>query len=363
MTEPEILFDRRGHIGLITLNRPRALNALSLGMIDAMTGQLRVWAADPAVKAVVTTGAGGRAFCAGGDVAGLAREGLAERRGEAVTTTERRDFFRREYVLDRLTATYPKPYICLIDGVVMGGGVGISIHGPHRVVGERALFAMPETAIGLFPDVGATHVLPRLPGRLGRYLGLTGARLGPSNLIYAGIATVFVPSDRFDGLTADLAAGAADAAAVAAVIAGHAVPPPQPAPLAAARDAIDRCFAADDMAGIFAALAAEDSDWARETAATLGRMSPTSLVLTLEALRRGAGLGLDDCLTMEYRLSQGCMAGHDFYEGVRAVLLDKDKAPQWSPARLADVDGRLIDGHFAPPDGGDLTFFDIKTPG
>lgn len=359
MTEPEILFDRRGRIGLITLNRPQALNALSLGMIDAMTAQLRRWADDDGVAAVVVRGAGGRAFCAGGDVAGLAREGLAERRGETVATTARRDFFRREYVLDQLTATYPKPYICLIDGIVMGGGVGISIHGPHRVVSERALFAMPETAIGLFPDVGATHVLPRLPGRLGRYLGLTGARLGAADLVYAGIATAFVPSDGFEGLIAALADSAADCAAV---IARHAAPPPQPSSLAAARDAIDRCFAADDMAGIFAALAAEDSDWARETTAGLGRMSPTSLVLTLEALRRGAGLGLDDCLIMEYRLSQGCMAGHDFYEGVRAVLLDKDKAPKWSPARLADVNGRLIDGHFATPPAGDLRFADIKSP-
>jgi enoyl-CoA hydratase len=351
VSEAEILFERRGRLGLVTLNRPKALNALSLGMIAAFTRRLQEWATDDAVQAVAVTGAGGRAFCAGGDVASLYHDGLAARRGEG-DGAACRDFFRNEYRLDRLTARFPKPYVCLIDGVFMGGGVGISAHGPHRVVSEKALFAMPETAIGLFPDVGGSYLLPRLPGRLGRYLALTGARLKAADLLYAGVATAFVASDRFESLICALAEHADPAAAIAA----HAAPPPEAPPLAAVRDVIDRCFAADDVEGIFAALTAEDSDPAREILATLNRMSPTSLKISLEAARRGAAMTLEACLVMEYRLSQGCMAGHDFYEGVRSVLIDKDKNPRWSPARPEEVSPETVERHFAPPSWGDLTF-------
>lgn len=350
----EVLFQRRGGLGVVVLNRPGALNALSLGMIDALTRTLREWVRDDGVQAVAAVGAGGRAFCAGGDVASLYRDGLAQRRGES-DGAACRDFFREEYRLDRLIARFPKPYVSLLDGVFMGGGVGISCHAPHRVVTERSLFAMPETAIGLFPDVGGSHLLPRLPGRLGFYLGLTGARLKAADLLYAGVATAYAPSDRLEALLDALAANPADAAAT---IARFAETPPEPPALAACREAVDRCFSAADVAGIFARLEAEGTDWAAETLATLRRMSPTSLKLTFEASRRGAALSLEEALTMEYRLSQSCMAGCDFYEGVRSVLIDKDKNPRWSPDRLEDVDDAAIAAHFAPPPWGDLTFDD-----
>lgn len=352
MTEPEILFERRGRLGLVALNRPKALNALSLGMIAAFHRQLLDWAADDGVAAVAVAGAGGKAFCAGGDVASLYRDGLARRRGEG-DGAACRDFFRNEYRLDRLTARYPKPYVSLIDGVFMGGGVGISCHGTHRVVTEKALFAMPETAIGLFPDVGASYLLPRLPGKLGVYLGLTGARLKAADLLYAGIATAFVPSAKLESLLAALAEAPER---VAEVIAGFAESPAEAPELAALRERIDRCFAAPEVGGVLDRLDFEGDEWAAATAAGLRRMSPTSLKLTFEASRRGAALSLEECFVMEYRLSQGCMAGGDFYEGVRAVLIDKDKSPRWSPERLEEVSEAVIATHFAAPAAGDLCF-------
>lgn len=352
MSEAEILFERRGRLGLVIFNRPKALNALSLGMLADFSRQLRAWADDGSIAAVAATGAGGKAFCAGGDVASMYRAGQALRRGEGDGALCR-DFFRDEYRLDLLTARYPKPYVSLIDGVFMGGGVGVSCHGAHRVVTERALFAMPETAIGLFPDVGGSYLLPRLPGRLGDYLGLTGARLKAADLLYAGIATAYVPSAKLGALLDALAARPADAAAV---VAAYAEKPDDEPELKARREIIDRCFSADDVEGIFARLAGESDDWAAETLALLRRMSPTSLKVTFEASRRGAALSLEEVLTMEYRLSQACMAGRDFYEGVRAMLIDKDKTPRWSPDRLEDVDDAAVAAHFEAPPHGDLTF-------
>ena len=354
MTEPEILFERRGRLGLVTLNRPKALNALSLGMIAAFHRQLLAWAGDDDIAAVAVAGAGGKAFCAGGDVASLYRDGLAQRRGES-DGAACRDFFRNEYRLDRLTARFPKPYVSLIDGVFMGGGVGISCHGAHRVVTEKALFAMPETGIGLFPDVGASYLLPRLPGKIGNYLGLTGARLTAADLLYAGIATAYVPAVKMQSLLAALVEAPEDAAAVIASVAEI---PSQAPELAARRGEIDDCFSAPDVAGVLERLTGVGSEWALETAAGLRRMSPTSLKLTLEASRRGADLTLDACFIMEYRHSQGCMAGGDFYEGVRAVLIDKDKSPRWSPEKLEEVSDAVIAAHFAAPAAGDLSFDD-----
>ncbi|HRJ61853.1 MAG TPA: enoyl-CoA hydratase/isomerase family protein, partial [Azospirillaceae bacterium] len=280
------------------------------------------------------------------------RDGLAQRRGES-DGAACRDFFRNEYRLDRLTARYPKPYISLIDGVFMGGGVGISCHGTHRVVTEKALFAMPETGIGLFPDVGASYLLPRLPGKLGAHLGLTGARLKAADLLYAGIATAYVPSAKLEQLLAALAETPENPADV---IAAFAETPAEAPELATLRDRIDHCFAAPDVVGVLERLDGDASEWAAATAAGLRRMSPTSLKLTFEASRRGAALSLEDCFVMEYRLSQGCMAGGDFYEGVRAVLIDKDKSPRWSPGRLEEVTEAMISAHFAVPSLGDLCF-------
>ncbi|WP_372399008.1 enoyl-CoA hydratase/isomerase family protein [Azospirillum sp. HJ39] len=348
----EILFERRGAIGLVTLNRPKALNALTLGMIRLFDPQLRAWDADPEVKAVVIRGAGEKAFCAGGDVVSLYEAGKAakEGRGDSVPV---RAFFSEEYVLNRLIKRLSKPYVALIDGISMGGGVGLSVHGTHRIVTERTLFAMPETGIGLYPDVGGTYFLPRLPGQVGIWLGLTGDRLKAADLIAIGAADAFVPSGRIDALIDDLAAGvpADDAVAAHRGEAGETT-------VAAIRAAVDRCYAFDAIEPIVKALEAESSEWAAGQLATLRRVSPTSLKVTLAALRRGGKLDFEACMVQELRLSLACLAGDDFYEGIRAALVDKDRNPKWKPAGLADVGPSDVERHFAEPAGGDLVFRD-----
>ncbi|NBC32720.1 MAG: enoyl-CoA hydratase/isomerase family protein [Alphaproteobacteria bacterium] len=350
-----LIAERRGPLGLITLNRPKALNALTQEMIGAMHRTLDGWAEDPGVEAVVVRGAGDRAFCAGGDVVAIYRDGLAARAGEsdgAVT----RSFFRDEYRLDHRIHTYPKPYIALLDGLTMGGGVGISVHGRFRVATEAMVFAMPETGIGLFPDVGATWFLPRAPGETGTYLALTGRRCRTADCYYIGYATHDVPKPEIEGVIADLAAadwhGDPDRL-IEEVLARHRQDP-GPAPLASHRPVIDRCFGHDSLEAIVAALKAEGGPWAQETLETLATLSPTSLKLTLAALRRGKAMSYAECVTMEYRLTQFCMAGHDFFEGIRARLVDKDNAPQWDPADPAAVDDAAIDAAFAPLGEADL---------
>ncbi|MEX0814730.1 MAG: enoyl-CoA hydratase/isomerase family protein [Dongiaceae bacterium] len=335
-----ILFERRGRLAVVTLNRPAALNALTLDMIRQLDRKLADWAVDPSVGAVVIRGAGERAFCAGGDVRALYDGDAAYRAA----------FYRDEYRLDRRVFRFPKPYVALIDGVVMGGGVGVSVHGSHRVASERTLFAMPETGIGLFPDVGGGYFLPRRPGRIGMYLALTGARLGAADCLYAGIATHHVPGDRLDALVDALADGDVDATLV------RFATDPGPPPLAERRAAIDRCFAGGSVETIIATLEAESGDWARTARATLAAKSPTSLKLTFRQLSAGATLDFEAVLVMEYRLSQFCMAGHDFFEGVRAVVIDKDNAPRWRPATLAEVTDAEIDRAFRPLGDSDLNF-------
>ncbi|BAI72044.1 3-hydroxyisobutyryl-CoA hydrolase [Azospirillum sp. B510] len=350
--DAEILFERRGAIGLVTLNRPKALNALTLGMIRLFDPQLRAWDADPEVKAVVIRGAGEKAFCAGGDVVSLYEAGKAAKEGRG-DTSPIRAFFSEEYVLNRLIKRLSKPYVAVIDGISMGGGVGLSVHGSHRIVTERTLFAMPETGIGLYPDVGGTYFLPRLPGQVGVWLGLTGDRLKAADLLAIGAADAFVPSGEIDGLIGDLAAGrpADEAIATRRGDAGEAM-------VRALRAVIDRCYAFDSVEAIVKALEAEGGDWANGQLATLRRVSPTSLKVTLAALRRGAGLDFDGCMVQELRLSLACLAGVDFYEGIRAVLVDKDKSPKWKPANLADVGPSDVARHFTEPAGGDLLFRD-----
>jgi enoyl-CoA hydratase len=350
--EHDIRFERRGPLGVVTLDRSRALNAITLEMFERFEPQLAAWAADPDVRAVAIRGAGERAFCAGGDIRTLYEGGL---RGERVAS----ELFRVEYRLNRRIKTLPKPYVALIDGIVMGGGVGVSVHGSHRVVTERTVFAMPETGIGFFPDVGGSFFLPRMPGALGMYLGLTGARLKAADCLYAGVGTYYVESVRLADLEAALAeadwvADPADSVANQAI--GRIAGDPGAPPLAEHRAAIDRCFSGDAVEAILAALAAEGGAWADKTLATLRRASPTSLKVTFEQLRRGAALDFDAAMVMEYRLSQAFMAGHDFYEGIRAVVIDKDNAPAWEPASLEAVTPALVEAHFAPPAAGDLTF-------
>jgi enoyl-CoA hydratase len=326
--EPTIIARREGAAGTILMNRPRALNALDLPMIEAIGAALRDFRDDPQAKLVILEGAGGRAFCAGGDVRRMRELALA--RDSAGIEA----FFAGEYAMNLGIAEFGRPWISLIDGVCMGGGIGVSVHGSHRVVTEHALLAMPETAIALFPDVGTSFVLPRLPGALGAWLALTGARLRGAEAVEAGLATHFVPRDDLAALRAALLAG--DAGAV-----DRFARPVPPGPVAAQRPAIDRCFGHATLHSIRDALAAEDSDWARDQLAILARMSPTSMAVTLELLRRGRMMTLAECLQMELRLTRRITLHPDFAEGVRAVLVDKDNAPRWAPQ--ADAAAMLED--------------------
>ncbi len=340
----DVLVERRGRALWLTLNRPAAMNALNRTMCTTIQAALYGSIADPHVALVVVTGAGERAFCAGGDVVAMHAAGRAGAEGW-------QGFFHDEYRMNQTIARYPDPYVAILDGVTMGGGVGLSIHGRFRIATERTLFAMPETAIGLIPDVGGTHALPRLPGHIGTWLALTGARLKAADCLYAGIATHFVPVERLD-LVGELLSTGDDP--VEQILDTLSADPGQP-PLATLRDAIDFHFAHDSIEAIQASLATGD-DWAQSTHATIAAMSPTSLKLTLRALRAGAGSDIEGALRTEYRVVSHIQGGHDFYEGVRAVLIDKDKSPKWSPATLAGVGDTELDPYFAEPENGDLTF-------
>jgi len=324
MTDQSVLVRKDGRVGRILLNRPRALNALDLEMIRHCAHALELWRSDPAVHAVVIEGAGERAFCAGGDIRAVRTHAMAGNRAAVES------FFAEEYALNRVIAEYPKPYIALIDGICMGGGIGLSVHGAYRVATEHALFAMPETAIGFLPDIGASYVLPRLPGCLGIYLGLTGTRLQGADGVHAGFATHFVPRERLAALAAALAEDGP------AVLGAHAAPLPAFS-LAGHRAAIDRCFAADTIPAIIRQLEAEEGAFSRETIATLRSMSPSSLFWSLEILQRGARSTLAQALETELALTRTVTVHNDFLEGVRAMVVDKDRNPKWQPARIEEV--------------------------
>lgn len=347
MTESALVgLQATGAAGFVTLRNERALNALTLEMIHAIHPRLDGWRDDPAIQSVVIEGAGERAFCAGGDVRAVALAGRAGDRGFT------RDFFWHEYRLNRAIAVMPKPYVALIDGVTMGGGVGLSAHGAFQVATERTLWAMPETAIGFFPDVGASHVLNGLEPAMAAFLALTGWRLGAGDLIELGLATHFVPADRLEAVKADLAAG--DQAA-GAILDRHMVEPPPPE-LGEQAALIRLAFARPTVEAILAALEQAGGSFADKAAALIARMSPTSCKVALEQLHRTRGLDLDACLRLEFRMSQHFMAGHDFYEGIRALLIDKDQTPRWRPATLAGVTEAAVAGCFAPLPEGDLAF-------
>ncbi|MEJ0019148.1 MAG: enoyl-CoA hydratase/isomerase family protein [Acetobacteraceae bacterium] len=323
--EPTVISRQDGRAGRIVLNRPQALNALDLPMIRALSRSLEGWRDDPHVHVVVIEGAGGRAFCAGGDVRALRQYELDGEHQKAET------FFREEYELNLAIATYPKPYVALIDGICMGGGIGVSVHAPYRVATEHAAFAMPETAIGFFPDIGATYFLPRLPGEIGTYLGLTGLRLQGADAVHAGLATHFVARADLPALVRALAEdGLAALGARAAALPAFS--------LAAKRAAIDHCFGADSVAEIVHRLTAVGDDWAMAALAAMRAVSPSALCWTLEALRRGAHLTLPQCQAAELALTRTTMRHPDFAEGVRAMVVDKDRKPHWRPALIEEVD-------------------------
>ncbi|MCJ2132582.1 enoyl-CoA hydratase/isomerase family protein [Methylobacterium sp. J-026] len=343
----EVVFEARGPLGLVTLDRPKALNALTLGMIRAMQAQLRDWAADERVTRVVLRGSGGRAFCAGGDVRRIYE---AARAGEMEAMFA---IWRGEYELVAALARYPKPVVALIDGIVMGGGVGISVHGPYRVASDAYAFAMPEVGIGFIPDVGTTYLLPRLAGHSGTYLALTGSKIGPGDALALGLATHAAPAAAFPALLDALAAGGP----VEPILAAHAAPPPPPGPVVREAALIEACFSAGSVEAVLARLdATEGSDFAAETARILRSRSPTSLCLAHEQMRRGPGLTLLDAIRTEYRLVTHVMRGHDFFEGVRAVLVDKDNRPAWQPATLDAVDPAAIRAAFEPRDAPEPSF-------
>ncbi len=342
-TPPEILFERRGAAGIVILNRPQALNAVTFGMVGALTRQLEEWEDDPAVTRVLVTAAGERAFSAGGDLRALFDLGRAGHHQAAL------EYWRTEYALNALIKRYRKPYVSLIDGIVMGGGAGISIHGSHRVAGDGFAFAMPEVGIGFIPDVGATWFLPRLPGELGLYCALTGERLGPADALAAGIASHRVASPQFSDLLAALCGNVPVDALLGAFSA-----PAGERTLSARRPAIDRLFTGDGVEGILAALDAEatgqgaDAEFARLTAASIRSKSPTSLKITLAQLRRGRYLDFAECMRTEFRIVSRLLFGHDLYEGIRSVIIDKDQAPHWRPSTLEAVSEAEVERHFQP---------------
>jgi len=345
----DILFERRGAAGLVTLNRPKALNAVSHAMVLAFHAQLDAWAADPAVTRVVITAAGDRAFSAGGDIRALYDLGKAGRHAEAL------QFWRDEYPLNAAIKTYRKPYIALIDGIAMGGGIGVSVHGSHRIAFDKFSFAMPEVSIGFFPDIGATWFLPRMPGELGTYCALTGERFGCADGVAAGIATHRVPSARLP----DLLDGLTGTVSVDALLAAFAEPAGE-GPIMARKSAIDRLFAGGTVEAILDALDREaaangaDGEWAAKTAAIIRTKSPLSLKLALAQVRYGKEWDFATCMRAEMRIVSRIVHGHDFYEGVRAVIVDKDNKPHWQPATLAGVSDAEIERHFAPLGDGEL---------
>ena len=336
--EPELICERRGHAGVVVLNRPRALNALTHGMVRGLDRALDEFEADPQVRHVVVTGAGEKAFCAGGDIRQLYDLGRAGRIEEA------RGFWREEYRLNQRIKTYPKPYIAVIDGIVMGGGVGVSLHGSHRIAGEKYLFAMPEVGIGFFPDVGATWALPRLPGAAGTWLAVSGERIGQADALALGLATHAVATTRIPGLIEALEAGrnVDDVLAGTAFDAG-------PAALAPHRALIDHAFSAPSVEAIMDRLrAGSDDPFAAKLLAGTARKSPTSMKLALAQMRSGASLSFAEAMRLEFRIVSRIVHGADFYEGVRAVIIDKDNAPRWQPATLADVSDEQVAQYLAP---------------
>ncbi|MEL6947006.1 MAG: enoyl-CoA hydratase/isomerase family protein [Pseudomonadota bacterium] len=344
MSNPDdILFEQRGVAGIITLNRPAALNAVTDDMLTRLNGQLDTWMAADAVERILIKAVPGRAFSAGGDIRHLydrGREGAFDF-----------DFFAREYALNARIAALQKPYIALVDGIAMGGGVGVSFHGSLRVGGEAMAFAMPEVGIGFFPDVGGSYILSRLPGKLGLYLGLTGTRLKQADALWAGLITHACASDQLADLeTALISAPTVDDAL--SVAGCRTQDDETDAPIVSAMPFINQVFAATTVEGIVANLEAmagtEGEAWAEKTLSALRTKSPTSLKIAFRQITYGADQTMADCMRMEYRILRRLLPGPEFYEGIRAAIIDKDNAPRWSPDSLNEVTDATIDTYFEP---------------
>jgi enoyl-CoA hydratase/carnithine racemase len=335
----DILFTQEQHIGIITLARVQALNALTLPMILAIQHQLQVWQDDKSIHAVVIQAAPGKAFCAGGDI-----RSLYDGRGDP----QQMQFFWHEYRLNHFIHQFKKPYIALMDGVTMGGGVGISLHGSHPVASERFIFAMPETGIGFFPDIGASYLLARCPGYLGIYLGLTGNRLGARDAEALGLVKHVIPSDKMQAVLNRLVEVDLSINAHAQVDAclQHFSIIDEPAPIMELEAIIDNCFSGEDVESIFKMLSKSDNPWHGEILNTLKQKAPLSLKITLAQLQKAKSMTMADCVKMDYCLVGHFMRDHDFYEGVRALLVDKDKTPHWQPESLSMATSARVADYF-----------------
>ncbi len=339
----EVLVRVERGVGFLTLNRPQAINSLNQNMVNVADATLSTWAGDDTVTAVVLSGAGERGLCAGGDVVAIYHSAKAD-------GAEARRFWFDEYRLNARIGRYPKPYVAIMDGIVMGGGVGLSAHGNVRVVTEKSKIAMPEVGIGFIPDVGGTYLLSRAPGRLGLHAALTGAPFSGADAIALGFADHYVPQAELEPFIAMVQAENPETA-----VAAFAQEPP-PSPLAAAREWIDECYAGETIADIVAALRGRGEAAAHEAAALIGTRSPVALAVTLAAVRRAAALdSLEQVLVQEYRVSCASLRSHDLVEGIRAQLVDKDRNPQWSPPSIAAVTDDDVAEYFLPADP-DLTF-------
>jgi enoyl-CoA hydratase len=339
----DILVSVDNGVGLVTLNRPKAINSLTHGMVTVLASTLRDWENDGSVHTVLLTGAGERGLCAGGDIVALYHSARGDR-------TEARAFWHDEYILNAEIAQYPKPYVALMDGIVMGGGVGVGAHASVRIVTDTTKMGMPEVGIGFMPDVGGTYLLSRAPGRLGLHAALTGAPFSGADAIAMGFADHFLPHDAIASFTKTLVAEGVDAA-----LSAHATEPP-PSPLLTQREWIDDCFAGETVPGIVAALREHDAEPANDAANLIASRSPVALAVTLASTRRAADLGsLEDVLRQEFRVSCAALRSHDFVEGIRAQVIDKDRNPKWSPSSLADVTEADVEAYFTPADP-DLTF-------
>jgi enoyl-CoA hydratase len=342
----EILTSIENRVGRIRLNRPKVLHALNHAMCSAMIAALAQWRESPEIRLVMLDHAEGRGFCAGGDVVMLARSGSAD-------GAEARAFFHEEYRLNHLLFTYMKPTLAFMDGIVMGGGVGIAMPCRYRVATENTRFAMPETSIGLFPDVGGGWYLSRLPGRVGQFLALTGARLDGAECLHLGLATHYIPAEAIEGVKAAILA---EPERVEAILDAASVAPPQPR-IAAHREAIDRLFASEHYEEILAALEADPSKWAQKELATLRTKSPQACKVSLRLLFEGAHMpDFGREMRMEYAVAAHVVQRPDFIEGVRALLIDKDNQPKWNPATPEGVSDRMIETIFGPlPDNEEWT--------
>jgi enoyl-CoA hydratase len=351
---PLVLAQIDGHLGRLTLNRPAALHALNLEMVQIMTEALVAWRDDPAVTVILLDHSGARGFCAGGDIAMLATSG-------ATDSEEAKAFFHAEYRLNHLIFNYPKPVVAFMDGITMGGGVGIAIHAPFRIATERLTFAMPETGIGLFPDVGGGWFLPRLEGQIGIWLALTGTRLKAADSMRAGLATHFVPSEILGAVKAQITGAGSTHDPRAALQSGLSALEEEAGSVRELTndvvDKINKCFAFDKVEDIVCALEQDGSTWAQAQLATLASKSPQTLKVALRQMRLGAKLSrFADNMAIEYRIGARVVSLHDFQEGVRAVIIDKDHAPIWKPETLGGVTNTMLDKIFAElPEGQEWT--------